>query len=202
MTLDHAGPAGQGEHLCLAEGKAPPLLGGDLFIAHRPAVALCFCRIGIDHADCFAAQPPAQDRREATLRGASGQAALKQGGLEDQPLIRVHRPLHHVFPQAVGGGEQHSVAETGFRIDAEHHTGAGQIRAHHALHPDREGHLQVIEAVQLPVGDGSVGEQRRIATAAGLQQGLLPFDVQKGFLLAGEAGVRQVFSRGAGAHRH
>ena len=147
---------------------------------------------GVDHPDRLTAQPAAQDRRKALL----------QGRLEDQVFVRVDRALHYRFAQAVGGGQQHRIAEAGFGVDAEHHPGGAQIGAHHALHPDREGHLQVVEAVQDPIGDGPIGEQGGVATPAGGQQVRLTGDVQKSFLLAGKAGLRQVFSGGTGAHRH
>ena len=146
---------------------------------------------GVNHANRLATQPPAQDRRKALL----------QGGLEDQVFVRIHRALHDRFTQAVGGGQEHRIAEAGFGVDAEHHAGGGQIGAHHALHPDREGHLQVVETMQNPIGDGPIGEQGGVATPAGRQQLRFAADVQKGFLLAGEAGLRQVFGGGTGAHR-
>ena len=149
-------------------------------------------RIGPHHADGLAAEAPVEDRPES----------LGQGGLEHQPFIRVHRPLHHGLPQAIGAGEQHRIPEARLGVDAEHHPGAGPVGQHHALYPDREGHLKVIEAVDLAVGEGAIGEQGGVAAAAGLQQGRLPFDVQEGVLLAGEAGLGQILGRSAGAHRH
>ena len=60
----------------------------------------------------------------------------------------------------------------------------------------------MIEAIELAVGDGPIGEQRRVTAAAGLKQGRLALDVEEGLLLASEAGIGQVFSGGAGAHRY
>ena len=58
------------------------------------------------------------------------------------------------------------------------------------------------EAVVLPVGEGAIGEQGGIATAGGRQQLGFALDMQKGVLLAGEAGLRQVLGGGTGAHGH
>ena len=56
--------------------------------------------------------------------------------------------------------------------------------------------------MQDPIGDRPIGEQGGVAAPAGRHQLRLTGDVQKGFLLAGKAGLRQVFSGGTGAHRH
>ena len=87
-------------------------------------------------------------------------------------------------------------------IDGEHHPGAADVGAHHPLDADRERDLQVVEALDLAVADGPVGEQRGVAAAAGVQQFPLARDVQEGLLLPGEARVRQVLGRRAAAHRH
>ena len=78
--------------------------------------------------------------------------------------------------------------------------GGGQVRAHHALHADRQGDLEVVEALVDAIGDRPVGEQRGEAALAGVEQDLAALDVQIRFLLAGEAGVGQVLGRGAAAH--
>ena len=67
----------------------------------------------------------------------------------------------------------------------------------HALHADRERHLHVVEALGDAVADGAVGEQRGVAAPAGVKQRLVATDVQVGLLLAGKAGIGQVFRRGA-----
>ena len=186
MTLDLAGPAGQGEALVIAEGEAVALGFRYGLVYHGDP------RFPVHHPDRLAAQSLAEDRRKALLKR----------WLKNQHLIGVNGTLHHVFTEAVGGGEQHRIAEAGFGVDAEHHPSAGQVGAHHALHTDRKGHLQVVETIELAVGDRPVGEQRRVTTPAGLQQGCLALNVEEGLLLAGEAGIGQVFGGGAGAHRH
>ena len=128
--------------------------------------------------------------------------ALVQGGLENQIFVWVHRPLHHRLPQAVGGGEQHRIAEAALGVDREHHPRCGQVGAHHPLHANGQGHIAVIEAMDLPVGDRPIGEQGAVAAAAGGDQVGVAAHIEKGFLLAGEAGIGQILRRGAGAHGH
>ena len=186
VTLDLAGPAGQGEALVIAEGEAVALGFRHGLVCHG------YPRFPIHHPDRLAAQSLAEDRRKALLKR----------WLKNQHLIGVNGALHNVFTEAVGGGEQHRVAEACLGVDAEHHPGAGQIGAHHALHTDRKGDLEVIKTIELAVGDGPVGEQRRVATPAGLQQGSFALNIEEGLLLASEAGIGQVFGGGAGAHCH
>ena len=184
VALDRAGPARQLQRLGVADGKAALLVLG-----HRHCAG---GGVGVDHPDRLAAQTPLQDRREALL----------QGGLENEVFIWVHGALHHGFAQAVGGGEQHRIAKTGLGVDAEHHPRGGQVGPHHPLHANREGHLEVVEAIDLAVGDGPVGEQGGEAAPAGRQQRGFPLHVEVGLLLAGKGGIGQILRRGAGAHRH
>ena len=58
------------------------------------------------------------------------------------------------------------------------------------------------KAVVLPVGQGAIGEQGGIATAGGRQQLGFALDMQKGVLLAGKTGLRQILRGGTGAHGH
>ena len=67
------------------------------------------------------------------------------------------------------------------------------------MHPDGQGDLGVAEPFEHAVGDRPVGEERGIAATAGVKQGSLAPDVQIGFLLTGETGIRQILGRGAGA---
>ena len=146
----------------------------------------------INQSLLLAAQAPTEDRIKTQ----------GQGGLENQQFIGINNPLHHVFAQAIGGTEQHRVPEAAFGVEAEHHPGAGPIGQNHPLHANREGHSQVAEAVVLPVGEGAIGEQGGIATAGGRQQLGFALDMQKGVLLAGKTGLRQILCGGTGAHGH
>ena len=58
----------------------------------------------------------------------------------------------------------------------------------------------MVEALSLAVADRAVGEQRRIAAPAGVEQSALAAHVEEGLRLAGEARLRQILRGGAGAH--
>ena len=158
-------------------------------MAHR---LMAHAVVGVHHANRLAPKAFAEDRCKT----------CRQGGLENQVFIGIHRALDHGFAKAIGGREQHRITKTGFGVDAEHHPSCRQISTHHALHSDREGHREVVIAVELAVGDSPVSEQRGVTAAAGRQQGRLAVHVEEGFLLTGKAGLGQVFGGSAGAHRH
>ena len=126
---------------------------------------------------------------------------LVEQRLEHLIFVGIDGALHDVLAKAPGGVDQHDLVEAGLGVDREHHAGAAEIGAHHVLHADRQRDLHVVEALGLAVADGAVGEQRGVAAPAGIEQRGLAADVEKGLLLAGKAGVGQVFGRGAGAHR-
>src|SRR3989442_61593 len=75
----------------------------------------------------------------------------------------------------------------------------GEIRPHHALHPNRQRNRQVVEALIDAVRDGAISEQGGQAALAGVEQGSMALDIQVGFLLPGKAGVRQILGRGTAA---
>ncbi len=104
---------------------------------------------GVDHFQLLAAELSFQNRSGAAL----------QTGLEHVELVRVDRALHHVFAQAVGGGDEDDVAKAAFGIQREHDPGGGQIGTHHFLHCDGQGHVHVIEPVVGAVADGAIREQ-------------------------------------------
>ena len=66
--------------------------------------------------------------------------------------------------------------------------------------PTDSATCDVVEAVMHAVDDRAIGEQRGVAALHGVEQHGLAVDVEKRLLLAGEAGVGQVFGRGAAAH--
>ncbi len=159
MILDQAGPPRERQNLVVADGKAPALVGRHGDVLHHLAAADV-----IDELEFLAPECLLQDRPEA----------LPERRLEDVVLVRIHRALDNILAEAVGGVDQHGIAESGLRIDGEHHPGGGQIRAHHALHADREGDLGMIEALVGAIGNGPVGEERRKAPLAGVQKRPMP----------------------------
>jgi hypothetical protein len=60
----------------------------------------------------------------------------------------------------------------------------------------------MVKALDLAVGDGPVGKQAGKTVVTGIEHCPHSTHVQVGLLLAGKAGIRQVFCRGTGAHRH
>ena len=174
VFFDENGVSGERQHLFVVDAVA---------VAERLFHIDVFDRfgavVGVHHPDSFAAQMAFDD----------GPVAGRQGGLEDIELVRVHGPLDHVLAQAVGGGDEDYVAETGFRVQGEHHPRRAPVRTDHLLHRQRQGHLHVFEALMGPVGDGAVGEQGSEDLQRGLLQGLHAADVEQGLLLAGERGV-------------
>ncbi len=188
VILDADGIVGELQHLLVGEAEAAPLLLARRPVDHRLAGA----PLGIDHLDLLGAQGTAQHAAEA----------LPVGGLVDVELVHVDRTLDHVLADAPGTGDEHRVLEAGLGVDREHHARACEVRADHLLHADREGDLEVVEALVDPVGDRPVGEQRGLAAAHGIQQQCRPAHVQVALVLAGEARRRQVLGRGRAADRH
>jgi hypothetical protein len=72
---------------------------------------------------------------------------------------------------------------------------------HHALDADRQADLQMIEPLVDAIRDRAVGEQRREGAPACVDEGRVALDIEEGLLLAGKAGVWQVFGGRAAADR-
>jgi hypothetical protein len=148
--------------------------------------------IRIHHADRLAAERAAQDRRLAGL----------QGGLVDVELVRVDRALHDHFAEAERRGDEHHVAEAGFGVQGEQHAGGADARTHHQLHAGGQEHVLVLEAVVHAVGDGAVVVQRGEHFLDLVHDVVGTGDVEEGFLLAGEGGIRQILGGGRRTHGH
>jgi hypothetical protein len=184
VVLHRARPAGEGEDLIVAEDPTPSLLR-----LHRDAPDLPASALLVDELELLGPHAPLQDRAEP----------LPQGRFVNQVLVRIHRALNDALPEPVGGVDQHRVPESALRVDGEHHSRAGQVRANHLLHAHREGDLQVVEPPLLPVDDRAVGEQRGEAPLDRVEQHRFAADVEVGLLLAGEARLREVLRGGAAA---
>ena len=99
-------------------------------------------------------------------------------------LVRVDRPLHHGFTQAVAGRNKHHIRKAGFGIDGEHDTRGTDVRAHHALDSGAQGHVLVGKTLVNPVTDGAVVVQRGKHLTNFVQNFFNADNVQKGFLLS------------------
>jgi hypothetical protein len=60
----------------------------------------------------------------------------------------------------------------------------------------------MLEALLAAIGDGAIGEERRVAAPTGLEQRMLAAHVEEALELAGEARLRQILGGCAGAHRN
>ena len=126
---------------------------------------------------------------------------LPEGRLVDVELVGIDLALHDILAEAVGAGDEHHVAEAGLGVEREDDAARGQVGAHHLHHADRQADLEMVEAVVDAIDDGAVGEQRGEAAPAGLEHVVGAADVQKAFMLTGEAGGRQVLGGRRAAHR-
>ncbi len=186
VVLDREGAARELEHVLVAQAVVDAIVLGRRNIARGLLVPV----LGEDHLDRLVADGTAQD----------GTVPLAIGGLVHVKLVGVHRALDHVLAEPVGTGDEHDVGEAGLRVQGERHPGGRQVRAHHLHHADREGDVEVVDALFDPVVDGPVGEQAGKASTAGVEQALVPAHVEKGLLLAGEARGGQVLRRGRAPH--
>ncbi len=189
MLLDEHGPVGQAADLFVVQHEGVALLVG-----RAPgAGGLAAVAAAVDHLLFLAAEMLLDDRAAAV--------PVEQR-LEDQVFVRVHRAADHGLAEPPGRVDEHDPGESGLGVDGEHDAGTGLVGTHHDLYADRQRHVEVVETVLLPVGDGPVGKQGGIAAAAGLQQLIASPDIEVGLLLAGETRLRQVFGGGAAAHGH
>ena len=81
---------------------------------------------------------------EAAQHGA---VAGEIGRLVDVELVGVDGALNHILAKAVVARHEDGVAKPRLGVDGEHHTGRSDIGAHHLHHADRQGHLEVVEAL-------------------------------------------------------
>mmetsp|Transcript_84879 Transcript_84879/g.181873 ORF Transcript_84879/g.181873 Transcript_84879/m.181873 type:complete len:271 (+) Transcript_84879:1533-2345(+) len=129
-----------------------------------------------------------------------GVLALSQGGLEDVPLVRVHRAPNHRLTEAIRTGDEDNILEAALGVQREHHAGGPSLAAHHLLAGGAELHLLVLEAAVMAVGDSSVSEERGEDEVHLLLHVLVAHDVQVGLLLPCEGGIGQVFGGGRGTY--
>ncbi len=129
-------------------------------------------------------------------------AFIFQKWLENRVLIRVDRPLNHIFTKSPGRIDQNRIRKPGIRVQGKQYPGTGQIGTDHFLNTYGECHLQVVKSLFFPVGNGPVREQRGHAIFACRKQSLCSGDIQKRFLLPGKTGLWHILGRGAGPGRH
>ena len=107
--------------------------------------------------------------------------------------------MYDQLAEAIGTVDDDEVTETRLGVEGESDAAGGKIGAHHLLHADGETHVKNVEVESLPVADRPVGEEGGEAVADGIDERGRSAYVEIGFLLAGEAGVGQVFGGGGRA---
>ena len=188
VLLDADGVAGEfedvavGDAVALAVGDRRLDVGGALVAGAR----------GVNQSLLLASQRASQH----------GSIAALEGRLVDVELVRIDAALDDVFAEAVRAGDQDDVAEAQFCVEREGDAAGGDIGAHHLHHADGEADLEMIEAIVVAIDDGAIGEHRREAAAARLEQLVRAADVEEALMLAGKARRRQILGRGRAADGH
>ena len=184
------------------DGQAPCRELQDIVVGKHEARAIHLARhhgachagtgLAVDHLALLGAQPLFDDRPAF---------ALAQQRLEYHELVRIHVSLDHAFAEAPGTVDPYHVAEARLGIEREHDAGRAEIRAHHALYAHRERRVVVAVPACVAIGHDPVGEQRRVASLAGIDDGTLARDIEEGIELAGETRVGKILRGRARAHR-
>ncbi len=189
MLFDGHRLARQRHHLIVVDAEAATVGQRHIHGLHRLAGAGI---AGVDHLDQLGTQVTSQHRRTAG----------RQGGLVDVELVRVHRALHHGLAEAPGRGHEHRITEAGLGIQGEHHAAGTGLGAHHLLHAGRQRHVLVGIATVHSVGNRAVVEQRGEHLVHRPLDVVVAFDIEEGFLLAGEGRVGKILGGSGTAHRH
>ena len=111
----------------------------------------------------------------------------------DEEEVRVHRTRDEPLPQPADRVDRRAAARAGDRIGGEED--ASDIGVDHALDDDGEPHCELVDPMRRAVRDGSLVEQRGPTPAHGVEDGVVPFDVEDRVLLTREARVGQILSR-------
>ena len=187
MIFDPDCTIGQIEHLRIGQAKSFAVrLGCPQVLCAGVAVPA-----GIDQPHLLAAERAAQHRA----------VSLPESRFVDVELVGIDLALHDVFAETPGPGDENHITEAGFGVEGEDDPARREIGAHHLHHPDRQGDLEMVEAVVDAIDDGAVGEDRRKAAPAGFDHVGLAAHIQKALMLTGEACGRQVLGGRRAAHR-
>ena len=183
VALDRDGHPAQRLGLGVGDGEANAF-GRRHFDGHRRLAGRA--RVRENHPLRLAADGLAQDRRPAR----------REVALVDVELVRIDRPLHNGFAQAVGGRDEHDLVEARFRIEREHDARGAGVAAHHPLDAGRQRDLGFREALVHAIGNGPVVVERREHFAYCLNNVIYSIDIKKCFLLPCERRIGQVLGGG------
>ncbi len=114
--------------------------------------------------------------------------------LVDDVQVRGYAAGDDGFTEPVAGFDGYLGGIAGHRLQGEHYPGS--LGLHHSLHRDGDAHLEVVEALLLPVEEGSGFEQGCPAPMHRVHHLLLALHVEVGVLLAGERRIGQVLGGG------
>ena len=145
VLFNHQGLLGQLVDVGVADAEFFAVGLGRFLAAHALAGF-----VGIHHALLLGAALAAQDR---VLAGA-------QCGFVDVELIGIDCALHDHFAEAITGGHENRVTESGFGVESEQHAGRTDIRAHHQLHAGGQEYVLVREAVMPAIRTCAIFGQR------------------------------------------
>ena len=130
---------------------------------------------------------------------------VAQGYLLDAPVrlggddgVGIDAAGHQRLAQPPRGVDDHLVRRAGDGVDRKEH--ARRIGRRHGLHDDGQAHLRRVDSLPVAVGHGARRPQAAPAALDRIEQRGVARDVEVGVLLAGKAGVGQIFGRGGGAH--
>jgi hypothetical protein len=186
VFLDPARPPRERQDIVVAHRKARAIAGGHRNVLHHlPSTQI------EDELELLCSDPFLENWLRSRL----------ERRLEHAVLVGRDRSLYHIFAEAVGRIDQHDVPEARLGIEREHHARGAEVRTNHALHSNRQRDLRVIESLVDAVRDRPILEQGGKTALARIEQRVPALHVQVGFLLTGEAGIRQVFRRRAAPDR-
>ena len=142
-------------------------------------------------------------RAENHFLGLGAEPATQHGGLtaiqtefRDIKFVRIDGTLHHHLTQAIAGGDEYDLPESGLGVEREHDTSSAGIRAHHTLHARAQGDFGMCKALVDPVGDGAIIVERGEHFLRCFQDVIDAANVEERLLLSGEGRVWQVFGSG------
>ena len=161
----------------------------DLFVRNSRLFLLIF-RYGLFfHIACILADQ--FDRFRIDHLGNDGQVVFAYA-----EIIGRNRTLYDVFAQAPGSFDGDGRIIAGHQIDGEHD--AGRLGEYHHLYGSTQGDGKVVKSLFRTIVSSTVRKGRSIAFFNFLDDHIGTLYVEVGILLAGKAGIGQIFCRSAG----
>ena len=115
-------------------------------------------------------------------------------------IIRCNCALYDVFAQAPGTFNGNRRIITRYQVNRKHN--AGSLGEDHHLDSCTQCYREVIKALFRTIVGSTICKSRSIAFFYLFDDHVCAFNVQIGILLAGKAGIRQIFGCGTGTNGH